>query len=47
MQILGWLAFGRHALIAMIFVGHVVLLQLLQDNIFGAAKFRGPIRQTG
>jgi hypothetical protein len=47
MQILEWLAFGRHALIAMIFVGHVVLLQLLQDNIFEAAKFRGPIRQTG
>jgi hypothetical protein len=24
----------------MIFVGHVVLLHLLQDNIFGAAKFQ-------
>jgi hypothetical protein len=47
MQILEWLAFGRHALIAMIFARHVVLLQLPQDNIFGAAKFRGPIRQTG
>jgi hypothetical protein len=47
MQILERLAFERHALIAMIFVGHVVLLQLLQDNIFGAAEFRGPIRQTG
>jgi hypothetical protein len=47
MQILGWLAFGRHALIVMIFARHVVLLQLLQDNIFEAAKFPGPIRQTG
>ena len=27
--------------IAMIFDGHFVLLQLLQDNIFGAGRFRG------
>jgi hypothetical protein len=45
--LLRWLAFGCHALIAVILARHVVLLQLLQDNIFEAAEFRGPVRQTG
>src|ERR1700739_450764 len=39
-QILDGFGLGNLALILVPFAGHVVLLHLLQDNIFVAAKFR-------
>jgi hypothetical protein len=36
-----WFAFRRRALIAVMVAGHVIMLHLLQDNIFDAAQFRG------
>jgi hypothetical protein len=51
MRTFGLFALGWHALIPANFAGHVVLLQLLQDNIFEGVEFRsslqGLIRQTG
>ena len=47
MRTLERLALGRHALIVVNVAGHVVLLHLLQDNIFEAAGFRGPAKWCG
>jgi hypothetical protein len=43
MRTLERFALGRHRLIPANIAGHVVLLQLLQDNILQAAKFRAPL----
>jgi hypothetical protein len=40
MRTLEGFALGRHRLIPANIAGHLVLLQLLQDNILQAAKFR-------
>jgi hypothetical protein len=46
MQDLEPFLFGRDALIPAIFAGHIVLLPLLQDNIFALTKFRGSLRSV-
>jgi hypothetical protein len=43
MRTLERFALGRQQLIPANIAGHVILLQLLQDNISQAAEFRGPL----